>query len=103
LTSPTTLVRLPTMGDDLVEPLTTDLTAAQFVQLGWLRFRASDSRTLHCRLGGTASDIGGQSFLIPTEENRNVIAMFTGASAPQPPPPGSGPFGPGCLVGSSLG
>jgi hypothetical protein len=28
-----------------------------------------------------------------------VIAMVTGKSAPQPPLPGSGPFGPGCLVG----
>jgi LCP family protein required for cell wall assembly len=99
LTSPRTLVRMPFVGDELVQPLSTDLSAAQLAQLGWLRFRASDSRTLRCRLGGTASTIGGQSFLIPTEENRNVIAMFTGASAPQPPLPGSGPFGPGCEVG----
>ena len=35
-----------------------------------------------------------------TEENRNVISMFTGDSAPQPPPPGSGTYGPGCVVGS---
>jgi LCP family protein required for cell wall assembly len=99
LTSPRTLVRMPFIGDDLVKPLSTDLSAAQLVQLGWFRFRASDSRTLHCRLGGTGSSIGGQSFIVPTEENRNVIAMFTGASAPQPPLPGSGPFGPGCTVG----
>jgi polyisoprenyl-teichoic acid--peptidoglycan teichoic acid transferase len=103
VTRPGTLVRMPTLGDDLVKPLSTDLSAAELVQLGWVRFRASDSRTLHCRLGGTGSDIGGQSYLIPTEENRNVVAMFTGAAAPQPPPPGSGPFGPGCLVGSTLG
>ena len=99
LTRPSTLARTPFIGDDLVKPVSTDLSAGQLVQLGWLRFRASDSRTLHCRLGGTGSDIGGQSFLLPTEENRNVIAMFTGASAPQPPLPGSGPFGPGCTVG----
>jgi polyisoprenyl-teichoic acid--peptidoglycan teichoic acid transferase len=99
LTLPGTLARTPFVGDDLVKPVSTDLSAGQLVQLGWLRFRASDSRTLHCRLGGTGSDIGGQSFLLPTEENRNVIAMFTGASAPQPPLPGSGPFGPGCTVG----
>jgi hypothetical protein len=28
-----------------------------------------------------------------------VIAMVTGESAPQPPLPGAGPFGPGCRVG----
>jgi LCP family protein required for cell wall assembly len=102
LTSPRTLLRMPFVGGDLMKPLSTDLSAAQLAQLGWVRFRASDSRTLHCRLGGTGSYIGGQSFIVPTEENRNVIAMFTGASAPQPPLPGSGPFGPGCLVGSRL-
>ena len=32
------------------------------------------------------------------------IAMVTGNSAPQPPAPGSGPFGPGCVAGdASLG
>ena len=33
------------------------------------------------------------------EENVSVIAMVKGESAPQPPRPGSGPFGPGCTVG----
>jgi LCP family protein required for cell wall assembly len=100
LTSPGTALRMPFIGGKLLKPLATDLSAGQFAQLGWLRFRASDSRTLHCRLGGEGSSIGGQSFIVPTEENRNVIAMFTGASAPQPPLPGSGPYGPGCIVGS---
>jgi anionic cell wall polymer biosynthesis LytR-Cps2A-Psr (LCP) family protein len=95
------LARMPLIGDDLLRPLTTDLSAAEIVQLGWLWRRASDARGLHCRLGGTGSEIGGQSFIVPTEENRNVISMFIGASAPQPPLPGSGPFGPGCVVGRS--
>jgi hypothetical protein len=43
--------------------------------------------------------VGGQSVIEPNEENRAVIAMLTGNSAPQPPAPGSGPFGPGCVVG----
>ena len=96
LTSVGTLARLPFIGDDLLRPLATDLTTGQFIQLGWLRFRAG--KTVHCRLGGTPSTIGGEAFIVPTEENRNVIAMFRGVSAPQPPPPGSGTFGPGCTV-----
>jgi LCP family protein required for cell wall assembly len=100
LASPSTFVRMPFIGDELLTPLATDLSTGQFAQLGWLRFRAPESRTLHCRLGGESSTIGGQSFIVPTEENRNVIAMFTGASAAQPPLPGSGPYGPGCVVGS---
>jgi LCP family protein required for cell wall assembly len=102
LTSPGTLLRMPFIGDEVLTPLATDLTTGQFVQLGWLRFRAPESRTLHCRLGGEAQAIGGESFILPVEENRNVIAMFTGAAAAQPPLPGSGAFGPGCVVGRSL-
>ena len=96
-----TFVRLPFVGGDLVQPLTTDLTAGELVQLGWVKFRANSSRTLHCRLGGEPSTSGGQSVLIGTEENSAVLSMFTGRSAPQPPPPGSGPFGPGCVIGST--
>jgi LCP family protein required for cell wall assembly len=95
VTEPTTLVRLPAVGDDLTRPLATDLSPWEFLQLGWRRFRAG--RTIHCRLGGDAISIGGQSFLDPSEDNRNVVAMFLGAAAPQPPRPGSGLFGPGCV------
>lgn len=102
LTSPLTLARVPFIGDDLTKPLATDLSAGQFVQLGWLKFRAGSDRALHCRLGGTASNVGGQSVIVPTEENFAVRAMFLGASAPQPPPPSSGPYGPGCQVGRTL-
>ena len=101
LTSPRTLLKLPFVGDDLLKPLATDLTAGQFLQLAWMKIRAPEDRTLNCRLGGSASFVGGQSFIIGTEENRNVIAMFSGRSAPQPPLPGSGPFGPGCRIGGA--
>jgi polyisoprenyl-teichoic acid--peptidoglycan teichoic acid transferase len=100
LTSPLTLARMPLIGDDVLAPLATDLSAWEVMQLGWRRFRSSSDRALHCRLGGSASMIGGQSFIVGTEENISTIAMFTGQSAPQPPLPGSGPFGPGCVVGS---
>jgi LCP family protein required for cell wall assembly len=96
LTGPGTLFKLPFVGDSLLRPLATDLTAGQFLQLAWLKVRSPEDRTLHCRLGGSASYVDGQSFIIGTEENRNVIAMFSGRAAAQPPLPGSGPFGPGC-------
>ncbi len=101
LVSPGTFVRLPFIGGDLVKPLTTDLSAGELAQLGWVKFRANSSRALHCRLGGEPSTSGGQSVLIGTEENSAVLSMFTGRSAAQPPPPGSGPFGPGCVIGSA--
>jgi polyisoprenyl-teichoic acid--peptidoglycan teichoic acid transferase len=92
--SPTTAIRYPLIGDDMLRPLATDLSTWQLTQLGWVVWRADDSRTLRCRLGG--EDVGG-SVLVPDEDNRNVIAMFVGASAPQPPRPGS-LFAPGCIT-----
>ena len=99
LTSPGTLVKLPFMGRDLATPLSTDLSAGQLAQLGWAKFRAPSGRALHCRLGGTLGSSALGSTIDPTEDNRNVIAMVLGQSAPQPPAPGSGPYGPGCVVG----
>lgn len=99
VTSFGTFLRMPFIGDDLVAPLATDLSANELLQLGWVKYRTPSSGVIRCRLGGTIADIGGQSVIIGSEENASVIAMVTGESAPQPPPPGSGVFGPGCRVG----
>jgi polyisoprenyl-teichoic acid--peptidoglycan teichoic acid transferase len=99
----TSFLRMPFMGDDLVKPLATDLSANQFLELGWVKYRTPDSGTIRCRLGGTIADLGGVSYILGSEENVSVVAMVTGESAPQPPPPGRGPFAPGCFVGRSPG
>ena len=93
-----TFLKLPFRGSKLMAPLTTDLSAWQLAELGWVIKRAPGSHALHFRLGGT-SDASGTSDIIPAEENRSVIGMFEGAAAPQPPPPGS-QFLPGCYVGT---
>jgi LCP family protein required for cell wall assembly len=90
------LSKMPFSGGSFAKPLTTDLTAAQLVQLGWVKFRASDSGSVHCRLGG---DLGGGGTGSPSEDNPATIAMFLGRSAPQPP---TDPFGPGCVIGHAL-
>jgi LCP family protein required for cell wall assembly len=99
IVGPSTFVRLPFIGDDLMTPLTTDLSPGQLLQLGWVKFRANASRALHCRLGGEPQSIGGESVLIATEENTAAIAMFMGRSAAQPPPPGA-VYGAGCVIGT---
>ena len=101
LVSPGTFVKLPFIGDDLVKPLATDLSAGQLLQLGWVRFRSNESRSLHCRLGGEPQSVGGQSVLVGGEENSATLAMFTGRSAAQPPPPGT-TFGAGCRIGRGV-
>ena len=95
-TSPGTLISMPFDGGALAKPLTTDLTAGQLTQLGWVKFRASGSSSVHCRLGG---DLGGSGTGSPSEDNPATIAMFLGKSAPQPP---TGPFNPGCVTGHTL-
>ena len=96
LTSFGTLVKLPFIGGDLLAPLTTDLSTKKFLSLGWSKFRTGGGSTLHCRLGGEPS--GGEIRSVP--ENLSVIQEFIGQSAPQPPVPGSGAFGPGCVTGN---
>jgi polyisoprenyl-teichoic acid--peptidoglycan teichoic acid transferase len=97
-----TFVKLPFIGADLVKPLTTDLSAGELLQLGWVKFRANSSRALHCRLGGDLSSDGGASVILGGEENFATIRMFQGLSAPQPPPPGQ-PLAAGCVIGSESG
>jgi LCP family protein required for cell wall assembly len=99
LASPGILLRLPFKGDSMMKPLTTDLTAAQLMQLGWVKFRASGGNTLYCRLGGDPSSAGGQSVIIPSEDNRNALSMWQGDSAPQRP---TSSYGPGCVKGHPL-
>ena len=99
-----TFFDLPFEGSDLLKPLATDLSPGEFLQLGWVKFRASNGKALHCRLGGQPDTVGGQSVIQLDENARPTIAMFTGLSAPQPPPPGSGAYGSGCVIGDkSLG
>jgi polyisoprenyl-teichoic acid--peptidoglycan teichoic acid transferase len=89
-----TFIRMPFIGSDLMKPLATDLSANQFIELGWNKFRAG--HTIHCRLGGisTGSDI------TPSEDNAKVILMVLGKSAVQPPPPNGDTYPPGCLFGN---
>jgi LCP family protein required for cell wall assembly len=97
LSSPSLFFSLPFNGSSLLKPIATDLSTSQLMQLSWVKFRAG--HTLHCRLGGTAEDIGGGSYIVGNEQNIQVIDEVLGQSAPQPPPKGS-LFAPGCVVGN---
>ncbi|MDX6503718.1 MAG: hypothetical protein QOE29_843 [Gaiellaceae bacterium] len=87
-----TLADLPFMGGSLLDPVATDLSAAQLAELVWVsKFRAGT--TLHCRLGGTSY---GAEIIPAGPENVQVINEVKGAEAPQEPRPGSGLYAPGC-------
>ena len=91
-----TFMRMPLIGGDLLKPLATDLSANEFLQLGWVKFRAG--RTIHCRLGGTST--GGD--ITPSEDNREGDPDGARPSPRvQPPAPSGDTYPPGCLLGSS--
>ncbi|MBV8562938.1 MAG: LCP family protein [Actinobacteria bacterium] len=100
LSSFSTFLRLPFDGGSLMAPIATDLSAWQLMQLGWVKFRSSAGGTVHCRLGGDVTDIGGGSYIVGTQENFQVIQTVLGNSAPQPPSSGS-LYAPGCTVGAT--
>ena len=91
-------LRLPLVGDDVVKPVATELSAGELFQLAWVRRRAAGDKTHRCRLGGDPAIVGGSSVLLSSEDNLRVIRMFTGEDAAQAPPSGQ-PFTPGCFVG----
>jgi LCP family protein required for cell wall assembly len=93
LASPRTLLHLPSVGRTIGRPLATDLSADDLLELGWRQMRASS--TLHCRLGGTITSVGGASELIGGDENRRVILAVLGRSAPLSPAAGD-TFAAGC-------
>jgi polyisoprenyl-teichoic acid--peptidoglycan teichoic acid transferase len=93
LASPRTLLHLPSVGGAIGKPLATDLSADDLLELGWRQMRAS--RTLHCRLGGTITSVGGASELIGGDENRRVVLAVLGTSAPLAAAPGD-TFAAGC-------
>ena len=95
LASFSTFVKLPFSGSSLLAPISTDLSTWDFMQLGWAKFRSGS--VVHCRLGGSAT---GNGYITGTEENIQVVQEVLGRSAPQPPAPGTGPFGPGCVTGT---
>jgi len=98
VTSAGSALKLPFRGGNIVKPLATDLSAGQVIQLGWAYFRANTKSALHCRLGGEPGSADGQSVIFGSEDNVATVAMFTGRSAPLPPPKGL-PYAPGCVIG----
>ncbi len=99
MTSVGTLVKLPFVGDELVAPLSTDLSAGQLMQIAWVYKRGSP---IHCRLGGSAATLpNGEAVIVAEGDDKSrVILAMLGKTAPLPPRPGEGPYGAGCVTGS---
>jgi LCP family protein required for cell wall assembly len=88
--------KLPFIGGKLVKPLATDLSTAQFLQMGWIYKRG---HALHCRLGGTPETLpDGESVIVAEgDDKERVIQAVLGNTAPLPPRPGEERYGAGCV------
>lgn len=97
LSSPSLFFSLPFSGSSLLEPIATDLSTWQLMQLAWVKFRSGS--TIHCRLGGTSFTNQLGNVIESSPENRSVILQVLGRSAIQAPERGN-PYAPGCVTGS---
>ena len=99
MTSVSNLVKLPFNGSKLVKPLATDLSTAQFLQMGWVYKRG---HALHCRLGGTPTTLpDGESVIVAEGDDKEyVLQAVLGKTAPLPPRPGEERYGAGCVKGN---
>jgi anionic cell wall polymer biosynthesis LytR-Cps2A-Psr (LCP) family protein len=94
LASPTSLFRLRRVGQTVADPLATDLSASEIMQLGWVSWRAQ--KQLQCNLGGEPATRNGQAILnADGGANRRVIGEFLGKTAVQPVPRND-PFAAAC-------
>jgi LCP family protein required for cell wall assembly len=77
LLSPGQLLDLPFMGGSLLNPVATDLSAGELMQLVWV-LEARGGSTIHCRLGGTS--LGGE-IISDKPANAQVIDEVMGTQA----------------------
>lgn len=94
--SPRTLLNPSEVPTAVVQPLTTDLAASEFVALLIARSWARPENVLHCRLGGEIAYIGGESVIQGDETNRATVHMWLGDQPPLKPNLLANQFAPGC-------
>jgi LCP family protein required for cell wall assembly len=90
-----TLLQLPFMGGSLLDPVSTDLSAGQLMQLVWM-LKARGGTQVHCRLGGSAYD----GYIHPGgayQGNADALNAVSGDGAVVPPNTArDGLYAPGC-------
>jgi LCP family protein required for cell wall assembly len=102
LANPSQFFSLPFNGSSLLAPISTDLSTWQLMQLAWVKFRSSTGSDLHCRLGGSDENIGGQDVIVgDTYAEKQVLGAVLGLGAPPPVPHDNPLYGPGCTVGTT--
>lgn len=94
---PSSLFHPGAASENIMTPLTTEITASQMVAFGMIKEFAKKENTLKCRLGGESMLVEGQDMLVGDDVNRETIAQFMFQQPPQKPFIQSNQFAPGCL------
>ena len=88
LASPGSIFRLRKVGESVADPLATDLSANEILQLGWVSWRAQ--RELQCNLGGDPFTENGAALLRPDGgDTARVLGEFLGRTTVSACRPGS--------------
>ena len=95
LVTPRSLFGLRTIGRHLADPIATDLTAGQLMQLGWIDFRAR--RRVVCTLGGSELRGPNGELLLQSDATGNRRVIDEALSRAALKRPGKNPLAPRCV------
>ncbi len=80
IAQPSNLWQLPDIGRRFMSGVDTDLTTNELLALGWVKYRADDTKGRKMVLAGEPSWQGGVSYVLPPsgEKRARVLARFLG-------------------------
>jgi len=80
IAQPSNLTKLPEIGRRFMSGVDTDLTTTELLQLGWVKYRADDTKGRTTVLAGEPTWQGGVSYVLPPSDERmaRVLARFLG-------------------------
>jgi LCP family protein required for cell wall assembly len=80
IVQPGNVLRLADMGRRVMSGIDTDLTTNELLALGWVKWRADDTKAKHYVLAGAPAYIGGTAYVLPPEPEKKArtIARFLG-------------------------
>ena len=80
IAQPGNFTDLPEIGRRFMKGVATDLSTWQLMELGWVKWRADDTKSKHVLLAGAPAYIGGIAFVLPPDDatKRRQIDKFLG-------------------------
>ena len=80
IAQPSMITQLPTIGRRMMSGIDTDLTTNELLELGWVKWRADDTKGKRWVLAGEPAYVGGIAYVLPPSDakKRYVLERFLG-------------------------